>query len=223
MTSENTSPRPPLTTQRVLQAAVALADRQGLGALTMRRLGAELGVEAMSLYKHVANKEAILDGVVELIVGQIEIPSDGTHWKQAMRQRAISARRVLAGHSWAIGLMETRGSMGPATMRYLNAVFGNLRSAGFSLENAVHAVWLLDSYVYGHVIQETSLTPASSSPPGPESMVSVLEQAKMAEHPHLVDLAEHALGSGYSVDREFRYGLDLILDGLEQAVAPAPG
>lgn len=223
MTSENTSPRPPLTTQRVLQAAVALADRQGLGALTMRRLGAELGVEAMSLYKHVANKEAILDGVVELIVGQIEIPSDGTHWKQAMRQRAISARRVLAGHSWAIGLMETRGSMGPATMRYLNAVFGNLRSAGFSLENAVHAVWLLDSYVYGHVIQETSLTPASSSPPGPESMVSVLEQAKMAEQPHLVDLAEHALGSGYSVDREFRYGLDLILDGLEQAVAPAPG
>ena len=123
----------------------------------MRRLGAELGVEAMSLYKHVANKEAILDGVVELIVGQIEIPSQETPWKKAMRRRAVSARGVLAGHSWAIGLLETRGSMGPATMRYLNAILGNLRSAGFSIEDAVHAFWLLDSYVYGHVIQETTL------------------------------------------------------------------
>ena len=159
MTREDSSPRPPLTTDRVLRAAVDLADREGLGALTMRRLGAELGVEAMSLYKHVANKEAILDGVVELIVGQIEIPSQETHWKEAMRRRAVSARGVLAAHSWAIGLLETRGSMGPATMRYLDAILGNLRSAGFSIQDAVHAFWLLDSYVYGHVIQETTLAP----------------------------------------------------------------
>jgi AcrR family transcriptional regulator len=216
-------PRPPLTTDRVLQAAVDLADQEGLGALTMRRLGAELGVEAMSLYKHVANKEAILDGVVELIVGQIEIPSQETHWKQAMRRRAVSARGVLAAHSWAIGLLETRGSMGPATMRYLDAILGNLRSAGFSIQDAVHAFWLLDSYVYGHVIQETTLAPGrTSSSPAP-STADVLEQATMAEYPHLAEVAEHALRSDYSVDGEFRFGLDLILDALERAATPAAG
>jgi AcrR family transcriptional regulator len=223
MTREDSSPRPRLTTDRVLRAAVDLADREGLGALTMRRLGAELGVEAMSLYKHVANKEAILDGVVELIVSQIEIPSQETPWKQAMRSRAVSARGVLAGHSWAIGLLETRGSMGPATMRYLNAILGNLRSAGFSIQNAVHAFWLLDSYVYGHVIQETTLAPGRTAPPGTESAAAVLEQATMAEYPHLAELAEHALGSVYSVDGEFRFGLDLILDALERAATPAAG
>ena len=139
----------------------------------MRRLGAELGVEAMSLYKHVANKEEILDGVVELVVGEIAIPGEGSHWKDAMRQRAISAREVLASHSWAIGLLETRGSMGPAAMRYLDAILGNLRSAGFTIENAVHAFWLLDSYVYGHVIQETTLSRGARSPPRTESAAAV--------------------------------------------------
>lgn len=223
MTREDSSPRPPLTTDRVLRAAVDLADREGLGALTMRRLGAELGVEAMSLYKHVANKEAILDGVVELIVSQIEIPSQETHWKEAMRRRAVSARGVLAAHSWAIGLLETRGSMGQATMRYLDAILGNLRSAGFSIQDAVHAFWLLDSYVYGHVIQETTLAPGRTAPPGTESPAAVLEQAATAEYPHLAELAEHALGSDYSVDQEFQYGLDLILHALEQAATPAVG
>jgi AcrR family transcriptional regulator len=220
-TRENSTPRAPLTYDRVLRAAVALADRDGLGALTMRRLGAELGVEAMSLYKHVANKEAILDGVVELIVGQIEIPSEGMPWREAVRRRAISARRVLAAHSWAIGLLETRGSIGPATMHYLDAVLGNLRTAGFSVENAVHAFWLLDSYVYGHVIQETSLSPVGESPP--ESTASVLERAAVTEYPHLVEVAEHAQASAYSVDREFLYGPELILDGLERAATPAAG
>jgi hypothetical protein len=106
-------------------------------------------------------------------------------------------------------------------MRHVDAVLGKLRSAGFSVENAVHAFWLLDSYVYGHVIQETSLSPVGTSPPEPTA--SVLEQATMAEYPHLVEVAEHALGSGYSVDREFRYGLDLILNALEQAATPAAG
>lgn len=223
MSRMDSPPRLPLTTDRVLQAAVDLADQEGLGALTMRRLGAELGVEAMSLYKHVANKEAILDGVVELIVGQIEIPSGETHWKQAMRRRAVSARGVLAAHSWAIGLLETRGSMGPATMRYLDAILGNLRSAGFTIQNAVHAFWLLDSYVYGHVIQETTLSPERTSPPRTTSTAEVLEQATMAEYPHLAEVAEHALRSDYSVDREFRFGLDLILDALERAATPAAG
>jgi len=216
-------PRPRLTKDRVLRAAVELADTNGLGALTMRRLGSELGVEAMSLYKHVANKEAILDGVVELLVGQIEIPSARAEWKQAMWRRALSAREVLAGHSWAIGLLETRGSMGPSTMRYVDAILGNLRSAGFSIENAVHAFWVLDSYVYGHVLQETSLSPRSPDLPAADSRASDLEQAMLAEYPHLAELQEHAQGSRYSVDREFRYGLELILDALERTATPAAG
>ncbi len=133
MLDKNTSLRTPLTKARVLQAAVDLADREGLGALTMRRLGAELGVEAMSLYKHVANKEAILDGIVELVIGEIEVPTDGTDWKQAMRHRAVSARQVLSRHSWAIGLLEARGSTGPNALHYVDSILGNLRTAGFSI------------------------------------------------------------------------------------------
>ena len=191
----------------------------------------QLGVEE----SQVTNEKAFVAALgadsldtVELVMALedefgIEIPDEETHWKEAMRRRAVSARQVLADHSWAIGLLETRGSMGHATMRYLDAILGNLRSAGISLENAVHAFWLLDSYVYGHVIQETSLSPVSTSPPGTQSTAGLLEQATMAEYPHLVEVAEHALGSEYSVDREFQYGLDLILDALEQAATPAAG
>lgn len=217
--SRDNSPRVPLTRERVLQAAVDLADRDGLGALTMRRLGAELGVEAMSLYKHVANKEDVLDGIVELVVGDIEIPLEGTDWKEAMKRRAISAREVLGRHSWAVGLLEARGSKGPTTLRYLDAILGNLRSAGFSVENAVHAFWLLDSFVYGHVIQETSM------PISPEEMTestgSILEQVTMDEYPHLVEVGEHALRSEYSFDTEFAYALELILDALDQTAKSA--
>jgi len=220
---EAASARPPLTTDRIVRAAVDLADRAGLGSLTMRRLGAELGVEAMSLYKHVAGKEQILDGVVELIIGEIEVPTDDTDWKEAMRRRATSARGVLGRHSWAIGLLETRSSMGPAAMRYLDANLGALRSAGFSVENAAHAFWLLDSYVYGHVLQETSLSPAGTPPPGTGPTASALEPATMIEYPHLVELVEHALESDYTVDREFRFGLDLILDALERSATAAAG
>ena len=159
MASEPKDPRRrrPLTRERVLRAAVALADRHGVESLTMRRLGGKLGVEAMALYKHVANKDEILDGIAELVVGEIEIPAAGSEWRTAMRQRAVSARRVLKRHPWAIGLMESRGSSGPATLRYVDAVLGTLRGGGFSVEMATHAFWLLDSYVYGHVIQEISL------------------------------------------------------------------
>ena len=211
--SGETSPRPSLTKERVLQAAVDLADRDGLGALTMRRLGAELGVEAMSLYKHVANKEEILDRIVELVVGEIEIPNEGADWKEAMRRRAISARAVLSRHSWAIGLLETRGATGHTAVRYLDAILGNLRSAGFSIENAAHAFWLLDSFVYGHVIQETSL-PFGTSKEMIESRGSIREQITTDEYPHVAEIGEHALRSGYSVDREFEFGLELILDAL---------
>ena len=215
--------RRPLTKDRIVRAAVDLADRDGVGALTMRALGAELGVEAMSLYKHVANKDEILDGIVELIVGQIEIPIADEPWKQAMRRRAESGRAVLRRHSWAIGLLEARGSMGPAAMRYTEAVLGNLRSAGFSLDDAAHAFWLLDSYVYGHVIQETSIAPTSAPEDGAPLEESVAEQVTLTDYPNLRELGERARRSGYSVDREFAYGLDLILDALERTVSPAGG
>ena len=132
-----------------------------------------------------------------------------------MRRRAISAREVLGRHSWAIGLLEARGSKGPTALRYLDSILGNLRSAGFSIEDAVHAFWLLDSFVYGQVIQEISL-PMSSSEEMAESTGSILEQITTDDYPYLVELGEHAMGSHYSVDKEFEFGLDLILEALGQ-------
>jgi AcrR family transcriptional regulator len=215
-------PRSPLTKERVLQAAVELADRDGLDALTMRRLGADLGVEAMSLYKHVANKEGILDGIVELVVGEIEMPSGGDDWKEAMRGRAISAREVLSRHSWAIGLLEARGSTGPTALRYTDAILGHLRAAGFSIENAAHAFWLLDSYVYGHVVQEISM-PLGTSEEMTESAARAVKEVIATEYPHLVEMEEHALSFKYSFDHEFEFGLDLILDALDRLVTRAGG
>ncbi len=217
--SESHSTRPRLTKERVLQAAVGLADEHGLSVLTMRRLGAELGVEAMSLYKHVASKDEILEGMVELVVGEIEIPQEGSDWKEAMGRRAISAREVLGRHSWAIGLFESRGSMGPNLMRYVDAILGNLRSAGFSIQSAVHAFWLLDCYVYGHVVQEANLPFGTSA----ETVVSedrLPQPITPSEFPHLIEVGEHALRSDYSVDSEFEFGLDLILDALERSAFP---
>lgn len=221
MSEEDASPRTPLTRERILQAAVDLVDRAGLDALTMRRLGAELGVEAMSLYKHIANKDAILDGIIELVIGEIEIPAEGAGWKEAMRRRAISARNVLSRHSWAIGLFETRRSRGPVVLGYLDAILGNLRSAGFSIESATHAFWLLDSYVYGHVVQETSI-PISSEDQAAGSAAPTLREGRTDEFPHLIEIEEHALTSEYSFDNEFEFGLDLILNGLETLPAESP-
>jgi len=210
-TRESTAARQPLTRERVLHAAVGLADREGLGALTMRRLGAELGVEAMSLYKHVANKGEILDGIVELIVSQIDVPTDAADWTQAMRRRATSARQVLVRHPWAIGLLESRGSMGPATRGYLEAMLGTLRSQGFTIEAAAHALWLLDSYVYGHVVQEISLSAVSPTERGDPNRSVVVATTG---YPLLAELGQHSASAAFSLDREFAYGLDLILDAL---------
>ena len=173
----------------------------------MRRLGNELGVEAMSLYKHVTNKADILDGIVELIWGEIVTPQPTDDWRDAMRQRAISARAVLLRHSWAVGLLESRTSMGPRVMAYADAVLGNLRTASFSIEDAAHAFWTVDSFVYGHVIQEASARPGASQPP--------VEPAD--QYRYLTEVAQHSLESGFSFDREFEYGLELILGALESA------
>lgn len=210
-------PRTPLRRERVLHAAVALADAHGAGSLTMRKLGRELGVEAMSLYNHVKNKDELLDGMIDVVFGEIELPGAGTGWKSAMRRRAISAREALARHRWAIGLMESRSSPGPATLRHHDAVLGSLRSAGFSIALAAHAFSALDSYVYGFALQEASL-PFDTAQQTADVVQSILTQMPADEYPHLTEMAvEHVLQPGYDYGHEFTFGLDLILDGLERA------
>ena len=214
--------RVPLSRERIVQAAIHVADREGLQALTMRRLGAELGVEAMAVYKHVSGKDDILDGMVELVVSLIEAPGHGMDWRDAMRRRARSARDVLTRHSWAIGLFDSRRSMGPNQLRYVDSILGSLRSAGFSIDDAAHAFSLLDSYVYGHVVQEMSMSGASEpgEPPGP----ALDSEALSTEYPHLAEMAAHALGGTFSFDGEFEHGLEVILTALEPgAVRPDAG
>jgi AcrR family transcriptional regulator len=209
-------PRAPLSRERVLRTALTLADRGGIASLSMRRLGQELGVEAMSLYNHVANKDDILDGIVDLVFGEIGLPSPGADWKSAMRQRAISAREVLARHPWAIGLMESRSRPGPATLGHHDAVIGCLREAGFSIAMAAHAYSLLDSYIYGFALQQASLPFRT-----PEEVAGVAEvflrQFPAEAYPHLAELTiHHVLRPGYDYADEFGFGLDLILDGLKR-------
>jgi AcrR family transcriptional regulator len=206
--------RPPLSRQRALSTAVALADAEGIGALTMRRLAQELGVEAMSLYHHVANKDDILDGMVDTVFGEIELPADGADWRTAMCDRARSARAALTRHPWAISIMESRSSPGPATLRHHDAVLGSCRAAGFSVAMAAHAFSLLDSYIYGFVLQEVNL-PFDETDDLEEVVESMMLPFSADDYPHLVELTtEHVLRPGYRYGDEFDYGLGLILDGL---------
>jgi AcrR family transcriptional regulator len=211
--------REPLTRQRALSTAVALADAQGIGALTMRRLAQELGIEAMSLYHHVANKDDILDGMVDMVFAEIELPSGEADWTTAMRQRARSARAAMTRHPWAIGIMQWRSSPGPATLRHHDAVLRSCRDAGFSLQMAAHAFSLLDSYIYGFVLQEVNL-PFDDSSDLERVVEPMLLPFPAEDYPHLVELTtEHILQPGYSYGDEFEYGLGLILDSLETAAA----
>jgi AcrR family transcriptional regulator len=203
----------------VLAAAVELADRGGVRSLSMRKLAQELGVEAMSLYHHVANKDAILDGIVDVVFGEIELPSGDAGWKAAMRQRAISAREALRRHPWATGLMESRSTPGPATLRHHDAVLGILRGAGFSVGLAAHAFSVLDSYIYGFALQEATL-PFHTSEELAAVAETILGNLPTDEYPHFTEIAvEHALQPGYDYGNEYLFGLDLILDGLERALA----
>jgi AcrR family transcriptional regulator len=216
-TKPATEPRIPLSRERVLRAAVAFADANGIGTLSMRKLGEALGVEAMSLYNHVANKVELLDGMVDLVFGAIDLPAGGGDWKTAMRQRAVSARQALSCHPWAIGLMESRTSPGPATLRHHDAVIGSLRAAGFSIEMAAHAYSVLDSYIYGFALQEASL-PFHTAEETAEVAETILARFPPDQYPHLIELTvEHVLQPGYDHGNEYEFGLDLILDGLERA------
>ncbi|MFG1774359.1 TetR/AcrR family transcriptional regulator C-terminal domain-containing protein [Nocardia salmonicida] len=208
--------RQPLSRDRVLDAAIRVADRGGVEAITMRRVAQELGVEAMSLYNHVPNKDAILDGVVDAVFAAIELPAaGGADWREAIRARARSARSVLAQHSWALGLMDSRRNPGSATLRHHDAVLGVLRRAGFSLPMAAHAVSLIDSYVGGFVLQEANLPVAV--PADVEAVAGgILANLPADELPYLTEMiVDHALRPGYDYSGEFGFGLDLILDALE--------
>jgi AcrR family transcriptional regulator len=220
-TDPNPAPRIPLTKQRVLDAAVALADRDGVRSLSMRRLAQELGIEAMSLYHHVANKDAILDGIVDVVFSEIDLPSGEADWKAAMRQRAISAREALRRHPWATGLMESRSTPGAATLRHHDAVLGILHTAGFSVELAAHANSLLDSYIYGFALQEANL-PFDTPQETAELAQTIMAELPADAYPHLTELAvQHVLQPGYDYGNEYQFGLDLILDGLDRARATA--
>ena len=217
-----TEPRPsaesrvPLSRERVLGAAVSLADEDGIEALTMRELGLRLGFEAMSLYNHVANKDDILDGMVDLVVSEIDLPSDTVDWKEAMRRRAISAQSVFSRHPWASALIDSRESSGPARLRYFDWMIGTLRRAGFTLEMTAHALSVLDSYIYGFGRQQLNVSPEGDVTP--EEMAEAFLRAIPAdEYPDLREMVvEHAMKSGYDEGADFRFGLDLILDGLQK-------
>ncbi len=209
--------RVPLSRERVFRGAIAIADGAGIGALTMRSLARELGVKPMSLYHHVANKEEILDGIIDVVFSEIELPPADAGWRSAIRQRAISARRVLARHPWATPLMESRTNPGPATLRQHDSVIGTFRRAGFSIQMTAHAFSLLDSYVYGFAIQEAGL-PFTGPDAAADVTESILAQFLPSEkYPHLAELAtEHVLQPGYDHGVEFEPGLDFILDGFDR-------
>jgi AcrR family transcriptional regulator len=212
--------RAPLSRERVLRTAVQVADEGGIGSLTIRSLAEALGVKPMSVYHHVANKEQILDGIVDIVFGEIELPSPEGEWRTEIRRRAESARRVLGQHRWAIGLLESRTNPGPATMRHHDANLATFRAGGFSIEMTAHAYALIDSYVYGFALQEASLPFDSSSVA--EVAAPMMEMFRDGGYPHMVELAtEHVLKPGYDFGDEFGFGLELILDGLESRLTAA--
>jgi AcrR family transcriptional regulator len=208
-----------LSRDRVLAAALALADEGGLDALTMRRIGDSLGVEAMALYRHVANKDDLVAGIVDLVFAEIFAPPPDVHWKTAMRERAVSMREALSRHPWAVGLMESRPNPGPAYLAHHDAVLGNLRTAGFDVADAAHAYSLLDSYIYGFAMTHTNLPSHPQSPEEHEAVGrQVLEPFAPDAYPYLIEwLTENAMKPGYDYIHEFDYGIEFILDGLERA------
>ena len=215
MTRKTNTGRPRLSRPRVLEAAVALADEDGLDGFSMRRLAQELGVVPMALYKHVANKDELLDGMVDIVFGEIESPSIDDDWRSAMRRRAISARDALKRHNWAIGLMETRNP-GPANLRNHNAVMGCLREAGFSFETAIHAYSVQDAYIYGFAQQEKTLGFQTPSDAGEAAQRRAQAIGALNNYPYLAEIATKLPETGYDNTVEFAWGLDLILDALDR-------
>jgi AcrR family transcriptional regulator len=208
--------RVPLTQDRIVEAAVRVADEGGLAQVTMRNVARALGVEAMSLYHHLDGKAALLDLLADWIFTRIDLPGPGREWRPAMRDRAASARRALAAHSWALGLIESRRSPGPHLLTHHDAVLGCLRAQGFSVELASHAFSAIDAYVYGFVLTEVTL-PFEAGESAEEFVGELRDALGPDEYPHLVEMiAEQVTGRDYAYGDEFDFGLELILDGLAQ-------
>ena len=215
-----TSPRrrTPLNRERVLRAAIALADERGANELTMRKLAKELGVEAMSLYNHVANKDDLLDGMIDIVFSEIEPPAAGGDWKAELRKRAASTREALIRHPWAVGEMEGRGNHGPSNLKIHDAILGCLRAAGFSIEMTVSAMSVQDAYIYGFALQERDMSSETAEDFAAEAQRQMREyEALLADFPHLVEVVGgHVAKAGYDYASEFLFGLDLIPEGLER-------
>ncbi len=209
--------RPRLTRDSVLQRALERADTAGIDALSMRSLASELGVVPMALYKHVGNKEELVDGMVDLVWAEVEPPTGAT-WREAMRARAVSLRAALRRHPWAVGLMESRMRPGLANLAAHNAMMGCLREAGFPFRTTVHVTSVLDAYVYGFALQEKTLPFDSAEESG--QVAAEKEQSVPVElaqrFPYLLEVVAQLAEAGYDYDEEFATGLDLILDGVER-------
>jgi AcrR family transcriptional regulator len=215
-TSESAEPRTPLSRERVLRAAIDLADRDGIEALSMRKLGQELGVDAMAMYRHVRSKDDMLDGVVDAIVGDIDRPLADEDWKASLREQAMAARRVMLRHPWARRVLEERGTSGPAALAHIEAVLATLLDAGFSMEVAHHALHVLDSRIFG--FNQALFEDSGPADPPPEVAAAMVRA--LAGYPRISELAKAASHEGVlgrcDDDVEFAFGLDLILDGLER-------
>ncbi|MBA4169773.1 MAG: TetR/AcrR family transcriptional regulator C-terminal domain-containing protein [Chloroflexi bacterium] len=211
-----TEPRVPLSRARVLEAAIGLADEAGIGSLTMRRLAQVLGVEAMTLYYYVSNKDDILNGMVDIVVAEIELPTPDTDWKAAIRRTAISAYEVLQLHPWAASLMLSSSGVSHARLRYMDAVLGSLRQAGFSAEMTDHAYHALESHIIGFTLWVVGMNLGSQ-----EDLAGLaadfLRDLPRDELPYLAEHVEQHMKERDPEDEgEFAFGLDLILDGLER-------
>lgn len=204
-----------LSKRRVAREAVRLADREGVDGLSMRRLATALDAGAMSLYHYVANKEELLDAMIDIVFEEIELPSENDDWQSAMRQQAVSAREALARHPWAISLMESRTTPGPANLRHREAITACLRKAGFSPLMATHANWLISSQIYGYALQEASLPFDTADELADMTENVYLPQLPSEEFPYLNESAAALLAEGYDPAEEFLFGLDLVLSALE--------
>ena len=218
MAKQTDAPRTPLSKERVLRAAIELADSEGIEALSMRRLAKELGVEAMSLYNHVANKGEILAGIIDLVAGEFDLPSDKSDWKVAMRRNAISSRDVLLAHRWATSIWMTQGG-GPARLRNGDWMLRTLREAGFSAELIYHAFHILESYVLGYTLQQLNFPYKGEELAG--LAADFLKQIPVEDYPDLVEHIHQHIEPHDEETSGFELGLDLILDGLDRARANA--
>ncbi len=207
-------PRVPLSRERVLRAAIGLADEGGIESLSMRKLGQRLGVEAMSLYYHAANKDDILGGIVDIVVSEIDVPSGGGDWKAAMRASAISAHEVLLRHPWAASLILSGPTVRPARLRYMDSILGCLREAGFSAEMTDHAYHALDSHIMGFTLWQVGISVGLARL---GSVATFLQEFPVDEYPYLAEhIQQHLRERSPDDEGEFEFGLDLILDGLEK-------